>query len=292
MSDSPLAEQLGDLQRRRSIYTAPPPPLPKRTRVISVSNQKGGVGKTTTTVNFAAALAHAGARVLVIDLDPQGNASTALGINHHGDIPGIYEVLIGEASLGDVLQSSTEPGELFCVPSTIHLAGAEIDIIEMERREFLLRAALEQLLSDPSNGFHYVFIDSPPSLGLLTVNAFVAAQEVLLPIQCEYYALEGMAQLLDTVRRIQASHLNPNLILSTILLTMFDSRTRLAQEVADEVRNNFPEQTLTTVIPRTVRVSEAPSFGRSIISHDPSSLGAVTYMEAAYEMAARTGPWS
>ncbi|MCF8540290.1 MAG: ParA family protein [Aurantimicrobium sp.] len=274
------------------MYAATPPPLPKRTRVISVSNQKGGVGKTTTTVNFAAALAHAGARVLVIDLDPQGNASTALGIDHHGDIPGIYEVLIGEASLRDVLKPSTEPGELYCVPSTIHLAGAEIDIIEMDRREFLLRSALEQLLADPSNGFHYVFIDCPPSLGLLTVNAFVAAQEVLLPIQCEYYALEGMAQLLDTVRRIQASHLNPNLILSTILLTMFDSRTRLAQEVADEVRNNFPEQTLATIIPRTVRVSEAPSFGKSIISHDPSSLGAVTYMEAAYEMAARTGHWS
>jgi chromosome partitioning protein len=137
-----------------------------------------------------------------------------------------------------------------------------------------------------------VFIDCPPSLGLLTVNAFVAAQEVLLPIQCEYYALEGMAQLLDTIRRIQAPHLNPNLTLSTILLTMFDSRTRLAQEVADEVRNNFPEQTLTIIIPRTVRVSEAPSFGKSIISHDPSSLGAVSYMEAAYEMAARSGPWS
>ena len=292
VSDSPLAEQLGDLQRRRGIFSAPPPPLPRRTRVISVSNQKGGVGKTTTTVNFAAALSHAGARVLVIDLDPQGNASTALGIEHHGNVRGIYEVLIGEATLSEVMQPSTEPGELFCVPSNIHLAGAEIDIIEMERREFLLRGALERLLSDPSNGFHYVFIDCPPSLGLLTVNAFVAAQEVLLPIQCEYYALEGMAQLLDTLRRIQASHLNPTLALSTILLTMFDSRTRLAQEVADEVRNNFPEQTLTTIIPRTVRVSEAPSFGKSIISHDPSSLGAVSYMEAAYEMAARTGPWS
>ena len=292
MGDSPLAEQLGDLQRRRGIFSAPPPPLPKRTRVISVSNQKGGVGKTTTTVNFAAALAHAGARVLGIDLDPQGHASTAVGIEHHGDIRGIYEVLIGEATLSEVMQPSTEPGQLFCVPSNIHLAGAEIDIIEMERREFLLRAALERLLSDPGNGFHYVFIDCPPSLGLLTVNAFVAAQEVLLPIQCEYYALEGMAQLLDTLRRIQASHLNPSLTLSTILLTMFDSRTRLAQEVADEVRRNFPEQTLTTIIPRTVRVSEAPSFGKSIISHDPGSLGAVSYMEAAYEMAARTGPWS
>ena len=292
VSDSPLAEQLGDLQLRRGIFSAPPPPLPRRTRVISVSNQKGGVGKTTTTVNFAAALAHSGARVLVIDLDPQGNASTALGIEHHGDVRGIYEVLIGETTLGEVMQPSTEPGELFCVPSNIHLAGAEIDIIEMDRREFLLRGALEKLLSDPSNGFHYVFIDCPPSLGLLTVNAFVAAQEVLLPIQCEYYALEGMAQLLDTLRRIQASHLNPSLTLSTILLTMFDSRTRLAQEVADEVRRNFPEQTLTTIIPRTVRVSEAPSFGKSIISHDPGSLGAVSYMEAAYEMAARTGPWS
>lgn len=291
LNQSPLADQLGELQQRRLIYTAPPPPLPRRTRVISVSNQKGGVGKTTTTVNFAAALAHAGARVLVIDLDPQGNASTALGIDHHGDIPGIYEVLIGEASLADVIKPSTEPGALFCVPSNIHLAGAEIEIIDRERREFLLRAVLEKFLSDPKQSFHYVLIDCPPSLGLLTINAFVAAQEVLLPIQCEYYALEGMAQLLDTMRRIQA-HLNPGLTLSTILLTMFDSRTRLAQEVADEVRNNFPREVLATIIPRTVRVSEAPSFGRSIISHDPGSLGAVSYMEAAYEMAARTGPWS
>jgi chromosome partitioning protein len=291
LSQSPLADQLGDLQLRRLIYTAPPPPLPRRTRVISVSNQKGGVGKTTTTVNFAAALAHAGARVLVIDLDPQGNASTALGVDHHGDIRGIYEVLIGEATLAEVIAPSTEAGHLFCVPSNIHLAGAEIEIIDREKREFLLRAVLEKFLSDPTQNFHYVLIDCPPSLGLLTINAFVAAQEVLLPIQCEYYALEGMAQLLDTMRRIQA-HLNPSLTLSTILLTMFDSRTRLAQEVADEVRSNFPREVLSTIIPRTVRVSEAPSFGRSIISHDPGSLGAVSYMEAAYEMAARTGPWS
>jgi chromosome partitioning protein len=291
LSQSPLADQLGDLQLRRLIYTAPPPPLPRRTRVISVSNQKGGVGKTTTTVNFAAALAHAGARVLVIDLDPQGNASTALGVDHHGDIRGIYEVLIGEATLAEVIAPSTEAGHLFCVPSNIHLAGAEIEIIDREKREFLLRAVLEMFLSDPTQNFHYVLIDCPPSLGLLTINAFVAAQEVLLPIQCEYYALEGMAQLLDTMRRIQA-HLNPSLTLSTILLTMFDSRTRLAQEVADEVRSNFPREVLSTIIPRTVRVSEAPSFGRSIISHDPGSLGAVSYMEAAYEMAARTGPWS
>ena len=283
MSDSPLAEQLGDLQRRRSIYTAPAPALPKRTRVMSVSNQKGGVGKTTTTVNFAAALAHAGARVLVIDLDPQGNASTALGIDHHGDIPGIYEVLIGEASLRDVLKPSTEPGELYCVPSTIHLAGAEIDIIEMERREFLLRTALEQLLSDPSNGFHYVFIDCPPSLGLLTVNAFVAAQEVLLPIQCEYYALEGVSQLLRTVDLV-TKHLNPNLRVGAVLLTMYDGRTRLSSQVVQEVREHFGDVVLPTVIPRSVRLSEAPSYGQTVLAYDAGSSGALAYVQAARDL--------
>jgi chromosome partitioning protein len=222
---------------------------------------------------------------LVIDLDPHGNASTALGIDHHGDIPGIYEVLIGEASLRDVLKPSTEPGELFCVPSTIHLAGAEIDIIEMERREFLLRTALEQLLSDPSNGFHYVFIDCPPSLGLLTVNAFVAAQEVLLPIQCEYYALEGLSQLLRTVEMVK-THLNPKLEVSAILLTMYDGRTRLASQVVDEVRMHFGTRVLNTVIPRAVRVSEAPSFGQTIMTYDGSSPGALTYREASDEFAA------
>ena len=289
VTESPLADQLSDLQRRREVFHAPPPALPRQTRVISISNQKGGVGKTTTTVNLAAALAYLGARVLVIDLDPQGNASTALGIEHHGPIPGIYEVLMGQAKLVDVMQRSGEQGELYCVPSNIHLAGAEIDMVELPEREFLLRRALAELLAAPDNGFHYVLIDCPPSLGLLTVNAFTAAQEVLLPIQCEYYALEGLVQLLNTVTRIQGN-LNPALRLSSILLTMFDSRTNLAQEVADDVRQNFPTQTFTTVIPRTVRLSEAPSYGQTIISHDPNSLGAVTYMEAARELAEKGAP--
>lgn len=288
-NDSPLAEQLTDLQRRRQIFSVAPPQLPSHTRVISVSNQKGGVGKTTTTVNLAASLAHFGARVLVIDLDPQGNASTALGIDHHSSIAGIYEVLNGEAAMADVIRKSTERGEVYCVPSTIHLAGSEIELVDRPDREHLLRRALATLLASPDNGFHYVLIDCPPSLGLLTVNAFTAAQEVLLPIQCEYYALEGLAQLHETIGLIRG-RLNPDLRLSTILLTMFDSRTRLAQDVADEVRAHFPQETLTTIIPRSVRLSEAPSFGQTIISHDPTSVGAVAYMEAAYEIASRGAP--
>lgn len=285
-TDSPLARELADLTSRRKILTAEAPPLPAFTRILTVSNQKGGVGKTTTTVNLAAALARLGARVLVIDLDPQGNASTALGIDHHEGVPGIYDVLIGDASLSAVIQASPEEGDIFCAPSNINLAGAEIELVDAQRREYILRAAIHTLLTEAASPFHYVFIDCPPSLGLLTLNAFVAAREVLIPIQCEYYALEGLSQLLKTIERVSANT-NPNLRVSTILLTMFDARTRLANEVADDVRTHFPQLVLSAVIPRAVRVSEAPSYGQTVVSYDPTSVGAISYIEAAVEIAQR-----
>lgn len=287
--DSPIAREIAQLSARRAAVENETPPLPAKTRVFTVSNQKGGVGKTTTTVNIAAALARSGARVLVIDLDPQGNASTALGVEHHGGVPSVYDVLVEGAELKDVIQPSTEQGELYCAPSTLDLAGAEMAMVTAERREYLLRDAIEAFQSETSEPFHYIFIDCPPSLGLLTLNAFAAAQEVLIPIQCEYYALEGLSQLLNTITRVN-SLVNPTLRVSTILLTMFDQRTRLAHEVAADVRQHFPKEVLATVIPRAVRVSEAPSFGQSVVSYDYGSVGAVSYIEAAYEIARRGVP--
>jgi len=287
--DSPLAKELSDLTARRRILDQTPPPLPQRPRVFTVSNQKGGVGKTTTTVNIAAALARFGAKVLVIDLDPQGNASTALGIEHHGDIPSIYDVLVEGKPLVDVIQKSTEEGELYCAPSNLDLAGAELQMYGRDRREYLLRDALEQLFASPGNDYNYVFIDCPPSLGLLTINAFTCAREVLIPIQCEYYALEGLSQLLNTIEMINQG-LNPYLQVSTILLTMFDSRTRLAHEVAEDVRTHFPQQVLNAVIPRAVRVSEAPSYSQTVVSYDTMSVGSISYIEAAHEIALRGAP--
>jgi len=282
-----LGDQLADKVRRRRRLDEVTSPLPPHTRVLTVSNQKGGVGKTTTTVNLASALARRGANVLVIDLDPQGNASTALGIPHDPTITSIYEVLLGEASLAETVRPSTDHENLFCVPSTINLAGAEIELVSVVAREQRLRTALAQFLIETDRDFHYVFIDCPPSLGLLTVNAFVAAQEVLIPIQAEYYALEGLSQLLGNIELIE-QHLNPALHVSTILLTMYDSRTNLAQEVAQEVRNHFPEQTLQSMIPRSVRISEAPSHGETVHSYDGSSVGSLAYHEAAIEIAERS----
>lgn len=288
-NSAPLASAIADKIRRRKRLQGVETPLPAETRVISVSNQKGGVGKTTTTVNLAAALARRGARVLVIDLDPQGNASTALGVPHHAEIPSIYEVLIGEKSLADVVQNSSDSEDVFCVPSTIHLAGAEIELVGLDRREVRLKEAIEQFLRDAEKQFQYVLIDCPPSLGLLTINAFTAAGEVLIPIQCEYYALEGLSQLLNNIKLIQ-QHLNPRLTLSTILLTMFDNRTNLSHEVANEVRTHFPAQTLRVEIPRSVRVSEAPSFGKTVLAHDATNIGSIAYLEAAHEFASRGIP--
>ncbi len=281
-----VGNHLVDKVRRRRALEANVSPLPDHTRVITVSNQKGGVGKTTTTVNLASALARRGANVLVIDLDPQGNASTALGVAHRPEITSVYEVLLGDHTMQEAMQQSTDHENLFCVPSTIHLAGAEIELVSLVAREQRLRTALETFLKETERTFHYVFIDCPPSLGLLTVNAFVAAREVLIPIQCEYYALEGLSQLLGNIQLIQ-KHLNPQLKVSTILLTMYDARTNLAHEVAAEVREHFPTETLRAVIPRSVRVSEAPSYGQTVHAYDAASIGALAYLEAAAEIALR-----
>lgn len=285
---TPLAREVAEITRRRLALEATDLPLPSATRVFTISNQKGGVGKTTTTVNLAAALARSGARVLVIDLDPQGNASTALGVEHRADTPSVYDVIVGDSPLAEVVQKSPEFDALYCVPATIHLAGAEIELVSLVAREQRLRTALDAFLAGSPDEFHYVFIDCPPSLGLLTINAFVAAREVLIPIQCEYYALEGLSQLLNSIQLIER-HLNPQLRVSTILLTMYDSRTNLANQVVQDVREHFPDQVLETLIPRSVRISEAPSYGQSVISYDEGSPGSLSYLEAAAEIARRGG---
>ncbi len=256
-------------------------PRPDKCRVITIANQKGGVGKTTSSVNLAASLALHGAQVLVVDLDPQGNASTALGVEHHAEVPSIYEVLIEDMPLGDIVVPAPEIPNLYCAPATLNLAGAEIELVSKVARESRLRRALD---SYEIEKFDYVLIDCPPSLGLLTVNALVGGDELLIPIQCEYYALEGLGQLIRTVDLVKA-HLNPKLKVSTILLTMYDARTRLAAQVAEDVRSHFGDVVLNTVIPRSVRVSEAPSYGQSVITYDPGSSGALAYREAASEMA-------
>ena len=259
---------------------------PAKTRIITVSNQKGGVGKTTTAVNIAAALATKGLRVLVIDLDPQGNASTALGVEHHNGVPGSYEVLVDGSAVGPLVQQSPEHKNLFCLPASINLAGAEIDMVSASEREKVLASALATYVDQTSPRIDFIFIDSPPSLGLLTVNALVAATEVLVPIQCEYYALEGVTQLIANIERVKKA-LNPNLDISSILLTMFDNRTNLSTDVANEVRKYFPEKTLAATIPRSVRLSEAPSYGQTAITFDPKNSGSLAYQEAAIELAQR-----
>jgi chromosome partitioning protein len=260
---------------------------PRHRRLFTIANQKGGVGKTTTAVNLAAALAIQGLKTLVIDLDPQGNASTALGITErHSGTPSSYEVLIGEIPLHTALRQSPHSDKLFCVPATIDLAGAEIELVSMVARENRLRTALVEL---ESADFDYVFIDCPPSLGLLTINALVAAPEVLIPIQCEYYALEGVSQLMSNIQMVKA-HLNPGLDVSTVILTMYDGRTKLADQVADEVRRYFGPKVLRTVIPRSVKISEAPGYSMTIIDYDPGSRGAMSYLDASRELAERGRP--
>jgi chromosome partitioning protein len=288
--DTPLMAELRMDARRRIELRGRAFPRPDRTRVITVANQKGGVGKTTTTVNLAAALAQSGLSVLVIDNDPQGNASTALGIDHHAGVSSVYDVLVDGAPLADSVHPCPDVPNLWCVPATIDLSGAEIELVSLVAREMRLRQALttylEQREAAGEPRIDYVLVDCPPSLGLLTVNAFVVADEVLIPIQCEYYALEGLSQLLKSIELIQA-HLNPGLHVSTILLTMYDGRTNLAQQVAQEVRQHFPQQTLRTTVPRSVRVSEAPSYGQTVLTYDPGSSGALAYLEAARELAER-----
>jgi chromosome partitioning protein len=254
---------------------------PASTRIFTVANQKGGVGKTTTTVNVAAALAMGGLRVLVIDLDPQGNASTALGVEHR-ESAGVYEVLMGSAEMVDVVQKVAGFPVLDCVSSNTSLANAEINLVSMVARELQLKEAIESI----SVNYDYIFIDCPPSLGLLTINAFAASKELLIPIQTEYYALEGLSQLLETYGVVK-KRLNPNLNLSTIVLTMFDSRTRLSNDVAANVRSHFPNELIDIPIPRAVRVSEAPSYSQTVMTYDPLSPGAIAYMQVAREIAER-----
>ncbi|QMV84279.1 ParA family protein [Corynebacterium hindlerae] len=256
-------------------------PRPEVPRTITIANQKGGVGKTTSSVNLAAGLALHGLKVLVVDLDPQGNASTALGVEHRSGVLSSYEMLIGECTAAEAMQKSTFNDNLFCIPATIDLAGSEIELVSMVRREYRLADALATL-----DGFDYVIIDCPPSLGLLTINAMTAVNEVIIPIQAEYYALEGVGQLLNNITMIR-QHLNPKLHISAILLTMYDARTKLAEQVANEVREHFGPVVLRNMIPRSVKVSEAPGYGQTVLQYDPGSRGALAYLDAAKELATR-----
>jgi chromosome partitioning protein len=285
-SDTPIGAAAAAAVRLLTGRGFEPFPSPPALRVITVANQKGGVGKTTSTVNLAVALALHGAKVLVVDLDPQGNASTALGVEHHVGTPDVYAVLVGGRPIAEVVQPADGVPGLWCVPATIDLAGAEIELVSMVARESRLQRAIQAYVQAEGADLDYVLVDCPPSLGLLTVNAMVATQEVLIPIQCEYYALEGLSQLLKTIELVRAN-LNPELAVSTILLTMYDGRTRLADQVAQEVRSHFGDVVLSTLVPRSVRVSEAPGYGQSVITYDPGSRGAVAYVEAAREIARR-----
>ncbi|AXR74492.1 MULTISPECIES: ParA family protein [Auritidibacter] len=289
-SATPLAAEIASEAKRRQRLDSKKIPKPGRTRILTVSNQKGGVGKTTTTVNLASALARGGMNVMVIDVDPQGNASTALNVEHSQGTDSIYDVLINDFELHEVVQQNPETDSLIVAPASIDLAGAEIELVSLVAREHRLARALARYLKYRKKKdlprLDYIFIDCPPSLGLLTVNALVAAKEVLIPIQSEYYALEGLSQLTKNIQMIQ-KHLNEELEVSTIMLTMYDGRTNLAIQVAEEVREFFPDQVLDAVIPRNVRISEAPSFQQSVMTYDPASSGALSYREAALEIAER-----
>jgi chromosome partitioning protein len=303
LPEEPVSRETGDatplataveysLRLRQGLEQREPLPRPERTRVMVVANQKGGVGKTTTTVNMAATLAQHGLRVLVIDLDPQGNASTALSIEHRRGTLSTYDALVDGTPLAEIVQESTEAPGLLVVPATIDLAGAEIELVSVVARENRLRKALhgfDRINGSGEDRIDFVLIDCPPSLGLLTLNALVAAEELLLPIQAEYYALEGVGQLLETVELVRAN-LNPGLWISTVLLTMYDARTRLSAAVADEVRDHFGDRVLKTAIPRSVRVSEAPSYGQTVMTYDPASPGALSYLEAARELSTKGVP--
>ena len=284
-SDTPLLSQIEQNMRDRKILDAAIFGRPSKTRVIAVANQKGGVGKTTSAVNMAASLALGGLSVVVIDADAQGNASSALGIEHPAGTPSTYDVLIGGTPLAEVLQPCPDIEGLLVCPATIDLSGAEIELVDLPSREFRLADAVKHFLAT-SRDVDVVLIDCPPSLGLVTLNVMVAAHEVMIPIQTEYYALEGLSQLWTTIDRI-ASDLNPKLHVSTMLLTMMDKRTRLSEEVEAEVRTHFPALTLQTVIPRSVRISEAPSYGQTVVTYDPRNTSALAYRKAALELSLR-----
>jgi chromosome partitioning protein len=266
-------------------------PRPISTRIFTVANQKGGVGKTTSAVNIGAALAMGGLRTLIIDLDPQGNASTAFGVARD-EVNGMYEVIIKDLPIKETALKVPGYPALEIIPATQSLANAEVELVPLVARELRLKKALTNYLNEVANRgerFDYVIIDCPPSLGLLTINALVAADELLIPIQCEYYSLEGLSLLLHTVSLIQ-EHLNQNLKLTTIVLTMFDGRTRLANDVADEIRKHYPKELIDVPIPRAVRVSEAPSYGQTVMTYDPGSIGADAYARVAREIALRGAP--
>ena len=287
--DTPLA-RAAEAAINLKLGTTEKLPHPKQTTIVTIANQKGGVGKTTTAVNLAAALAKHGLEILVVDTDPQGNASTALNIDHRVGTPDVYSVLVEEQDFAEVIKPVTDIENLYCAPATIDLAGAEIELVSLVAREYRLQRALNKYLDFHKEKYKktldYVFIDCPPSLGLLTLNALVAAKEVLIPIQTEYYALEGLGQLMNNVNLVK-KQLNPELEVATIVLTMFDSRTNLSQQVAEEVRKHFGDIVITTEIARAVRVSEAPSFQQTVITYDPGSPGAQAYVKVAKEFAHR-----
>lgn len=287
-ANTPIAKEVLSERKQYAALMEETIKKPSRTRVFTISNQKGGVGKTSTAVNLAAALALKGFNVLVVDNDPQGNASTALNIEHSVEVNSTYDVLIDDLSLAEVVKKAPDLDNLWVAPANIDLAGAEIELVSMVARETRLKSALSDYAAyrerEGLPRLDFIFIDCPPSLGLLTINAFVAAQEVLIPIQAEYYALEGLSQLLKNIGMIQ-KHLNADLHVSTIMLTMYDGRTNLSAQVAEEVRRHFPHEVLDAMIPRSVRISEAPSYQQTVLTYDPYSTGALAYLRAALEIA-------
>ena len=286
-SKSSLGIELADLTSRFHALEKVKYPKPSQTRCIAVANQKGGVGKTSSAVNLAAAMAVGGARVLVIDMDPQGNASTAFNVPHASGDPSVYDVIENRKSIAEIKVACPDIEGLDVVPASIDLSGAELELAEMDDRNDFLKNALREYLDNCSEKYDYVFIDCPPSLGLLVINAMCAANEMLIPIQAEYYALEGLGQLIRTIGLVQ-QHYNPSLVVSTMLVTMFDKRTLLGREVFQEVKNHYPNIVLETTIPRTVKIPEAPSFNQSVITYDPHGAGAISYREAALEIAKRS----
>ena len=282
MSGSPLYESIKKAQADKKRLDRAEVPSLTRTPIVTVANQKGGVGKTTTAVNVAAALGQAGLGVVVIDIDPQGNASTALGVPHSPGTLSTYEVIIGQATLEETLQACPDVEGVLVCPATIDLAGAEVELVDAQARTGLLKAAIDTYLGRHPE-VDVVLIDSPPSLGLLTLNALSASTNVLIPVQAEYYALEGLSLLVQTIEKVRLA-LNPDIEEPLLAMTMVDGRTRLAAEVGEEVRSHFKDQVLSTEISRSVRISEAPGYGETVITYDPRNPGAIAYRQLALEL--------